>query len=79
MAGKGAAPLALTMQQAAILLANEMVGGAERLREDDVLVTRTFGGQICRPEIVNLVDRASRGLRGFVSLGEFVPYTIARD
>ncbi len=33
-AGKGAAPLALTMQQAAILLANEMVGGAERLRED---------------------------------------------
>jgi len=33
-AGKGAAALALTMHQAAILLANEMVGGAERLRED---------------------------------------------
>ena len=33
-AGKGAAALALTMQQAAVLLANEMVGGAERLRED---------------------------------------------
>ena len=33
-AGKAAGPLALTMQQAAILLANEMVGGAERLRED---------------------------------------------
>jgi alkylation response protein AidB-like acyl-CoA dehydrogenase len=33
-AGKAAAPLAKTMQQAAILLANEMVGGADRLRED---------------------------------------------
>jgi len=33
-AGKAAAALARTMQQAAILLANEMVGGAERLRED---------------------------------------------
>ena len=33
-AGKAAGPLAKTMQQAAILLANEMVGGAERLRED---------------------------------------------
>ena len=32
--GAGAAALAKTMQQALICLANEMVGGAERLRED---------------------------------------------
>jgi alkylation response protein AidB-like acyl-CoA dehydrogenase len=32
--GAGAATLAKTMQQALICLANEMVGGAERLRED---------------------------------------------
>lgn len=32
--GKAAVPLAQTLDQAAILLANEMVGGAERLRED---------------------------------------------
>ncbi|MEQ9641555.1 MAG: acyl-CoA dehydrogenase family protein [Alphaproteobacteria bacterium] len=32
--GKAAVPLAETLDQAAILLANEMVGGAERLRED---------------------------------------------
>ena len=31
---RGAAPFARTMQQAAVCLANEMVGGAERLRED---------------------------------------------
>jgi alkylation response protein AidB-like acyl-CoA dehydrogenase len=33
-AGAAAGALARTLQQAAILLANEMVGGAERLRED---------------------------------------------
>ena len=33
-AGAAAAPFARTMQQAAVCLANEMVGGAERLRED---------------------------------------------
>jgi alkylation response protein AidB-like acyl-CoA dehydrogenase len=32
--GEAAAPFARTMVQAAVLLANEMVGGAERLRED---------------------------------------------
>jgi hypothetical protein len=33
-AGGGAAPFARTMVEAAVCLANEMVGGAERLRED---------------------------------------------
>lgn len=57
---------------------NRPRGGAASLRNDDVLVVRSFSGQLCRPEIVNLVDRASRGLRGFVSLGDFVPYTKPR-
>ena len=35
-----AAPFARTMQQAAVLLANEMVGGAERLREDALAYTK---------------------------------------
>ena len=39
-AGAGAVPFARTMQQAAILLANEMVGGAERLREDALAYTQ---------------------------------------
>jgi alkylation response protein AidB-like acyl-CoA dehydrogenase len=34
--GAAPAPIARTIQQAAILLANEMVGGAERLREDSL-------------------------------------------
>jgi alkylation response protein AidB-like acyl-CoA dehydrogenase len=39
-AGAGAGPFARTMQQAAVLLANEMVGGAERLREDALAYTK---------------------------------------
>src|SRR5436190_158801 len=39
-AGGGAAPFARTMHQAAVLLANEMVGGAERLREDALAYTK---------------------------------------
>ena len=35
-----AAPFARTMQQAAVLLANEMVGGADRLREDALAYTK---------------------------------------
>ena len=35
-AGGAAAPFAKTMQQAIVCLANEMVGGAERLREDSL-------------------------------------------
>jgi len=38
--GAGAPALAKTMQQAIILLANEMVGGAERLREDALDYTK---------------------------------------
>jgi hypothetical protein len=46
-------------------------------RDNDVIVTETFGGQICRGDIVRLVDRTS-GIPGPVcSLGEFVPYTKA--
>ena len=39
-AGAAAAPFTRTLQQAAILLANEMVGGAERLREDALAYTK---------------------------------------
>jgi hypothetical protein len=49
--------------------------GAERLRDDDILVTRTVGSQLCSIDSVHLVDRSSRFPRGFVVLGKFVPYT----
>jgi len=57
------------------LYVNEPRSGASSLRDDDLLVTRTIGSQLCRMDSVNLVDRTARFPRGFVVLGKFVPYT----
>jgi hypothetical protein len=47
---------------------------AEDLDDDDVLVTKTFGSQLCSLDIVYTMDRASYMTTGFISLSEFVPY-----
>ena len=57
------------------LLVNRPRIGAESLDSDDILVTRIHGSQLCSLDTINLVDRGSRMQRGFVSLGQFVPYT----
>lgn len=49
--------------------------GADMLREDDVLVEEIYGSQRCNLDQIKLVDRTSRMQRGFVGLGDFVPYT----
>lgn len=49
--------------------------GSGILDRDDILVTRTIGTQLCRIDIVNLVDRNSRMMSGSISLGDFVPYS----
>lgn len=57
------------------LYVNVPRSGADTLRDDDLLVTKTIGSQLCRMDAVNLVDRSARFPRGFVVLGDFVPYT----
>jgi hypothetical protein len=57
------------------LYVNEPRAGADTLRDDDILVTRSFGSQLCSIDTVRLIDRGSRFPRGFVSLGQFVPYS----
>jgi len=52
--------------------------GAESLDDDDILVSRTVGAQLCSLDTIDLVDNASRINQGFVSLGDFVPYTKAK-
>lgn len=49
--------------------------GADSLDNDDILVTKIWGSQLCNLDQINLIDRVSRFPRSFVSLGEFVPYT----
>lgn len=48
--------------------------GASDLRSDDVLVSRTFGTELCRSDSVTLRDRSGQFDRSFVILGDFVPY-----
>ena len=49
--------------------------GQTSLDDDDILVTKTWGSQLCSLDTVRLFDRGARFETGFVGLGEFVPYT----
>jgi hypothetical protein len=58
-----------------MLYVNRPRGGSpEQLDNDTILVTRTPSSQLCRNDVVNLVDRMTGFQRGFVILGDFVPY-----
>lgn len=49
---------------------------ADLLDNDDILVTRLFGSQLCSVDTVQLHDRTGSHMwSGFVGLREFVPYT----
>ncbi|PXA99158.1 hypothetical protein DMC47_04870 [Nostoc sp. 3335mG] len=49
--------------------------GSGLLDRDDILVTRTIGTQLCRIDIVNLIDRNSQMPSGSLALNDFVPYS----
>jgi hypothetical protein len=70
---------AIVYRSGSKLYVNQPRSGAETLDDDDVLVTRSFGSQLCSSDPVDLVSRASRFTRGFVLLGDFVPYTKVRS
>lgn len=55
---------------------NTLRGSCPGLANDtDIIVTESFGSQLCSGDFVKLVDRTS-GMPGpFCSLGEFVPYS----
>ena len=47
---------------------------ARDLDSDDILVTQSFDGRLCKVDIVHTVDRTGQFATGFISLGDFVPY-----
>ncbi|HEV2567457.1 hypothetical protein [Sphingomonas sp.] len=57
------------------LYVNRPRSGADSLDQDDIMVSRPFGSQLCSVDVVDLIDRGARFQTGFVMLGEFVPYT----
>lgn len=46
----------------------------DNLDDDNILVSRRFGSQVCKTDLIRLHDRATRSYSGFVSLENFVPY-----
>lgn len=69
---------ALVYRDGARLYVNRPKAGAERLDDRDLLVTRVNGGQLCSNDMIQRYDRIAPGPRGFVVLGDFVPYTRAK-
>jgi hypothetical protein len=48
----------------------------DQLDDDSILVTKTWGSQLCRLDMVQLHDRSGGFFRGTVGLNDFVPYTL---
>lgn len=44
------------------------------LDDDDIMITKIHGSQLCSLDIMHTVDRTSHMTSGFINLGEFVPY-----
>ena len=51
----------------------------DKIDDDEVLVTRRYGTQLCKLDIVTTVDRFSGFYSGNVFLTDFVPYTKVKD
>ena len=53
-------------------------GRCTELNDDVIVVTRTPSNQLCRGDIVQLIDRTARFPRGSCGLDDFVPYERAK-
>jgi hypothetical protein len=65
---------AITYDVNGTLYVNRPRNGASSLNWDPILLTDTHSSQLCSIDTVRLIDRTSRFPRGFVLLGDFVPY-----
>ena len=54
---------------------NRPVSGSNFLQSDDVLLTDTHSSDLCRVDIVRLLDPSTHFPSGSLGLGQFVPYT----
>ena len=51
--------------------------GCPNLRHDRTIISHTYSGQLCRGDILTIVDPPSGVGYGGCPLGDFVPYTRA--
>lgn len=57
-----------------LIYRNDTSGGCFGLAQGDILVTRSYGGNLCRGDIASTVDPASRISTGSCALGSFTTY-----
>lgn len=69
---------AIVYRSGSKLYVNRPRSGADQLDDNDILVTKLYGSQLCNVDKIDLVDRGSRMWSGFVVLGDFVPYEKAK-
>lgn len=65
---------AIVYRVGSTLYVNRPRVGQTSLDDDDILVSRTYGSQLCNLDTIRLIDRSTRFPTGFVGLGDFVPY-----
>lgn len=53
---------------------NELIGSCNGLTRDDIIITQSWGSQMCRGDLTRTADRMSGMLSGACALGDFVPY-----
>jgi hypothetical protein len=69
---------AIVYRSGSKLYVNRPRSDAKWLDSDDILLTKTSGGELCSIDTVYLLDRDTHFTRGFVTLGDFVPYERVR-
>ena len=70
---------AIVYDSGGTLYVNRPRGGAESLDNWDVMVLKPFDHQLCRVDVVQLLDSGSHFYKGSVFLGDFVPYARNRE
>ncbi|CAM3975483.1 hypothetical protein NOLU111490_00740 [Novosphingobium lubricantis] len=70
---------AITYESGGTIWVNRPVSGASSLDNNNVMVTQPMGSQLCSVDIVRMFDNNFWFWRGTVGLGQFVPYTKAKD
>ena len=66
---------AIVYDAGSTIYVNRPDGGARSLSSGDVMVTKPHANQLCKVDIVRLRDQGTHFERGFVNLGNFIPYT----
>lgn len=61
------------------LYLNRPTDGCFGLKNDDILVTRSYSGQLCRGDILRTVDRTTGFPTGSCVFGDFTPYAKERS